>query len=126
MIRGLRDIYVNVSDMRRSIAFYRDILGIPVSSETTYWTSLDLYSLRLGLHWTGGTAVPSIPADEHGPFSGATITFEVPEMDKFVEHLKQSGVSVGPILTYDWGRIVTLADPDGNILKALEPVPARD
>lgn len=47
-------------------------------------------------------------------------------MDKFVEHLKQSGVSVGPILTYDWGRIVTLADPDGNILKALEPVPARD
>ena len=41
---------VFVSDMRRSVAFYRDVLGLPLRFETTHWTEFATEGATIALH----------------------------------------------------------------------------
>lgn len=59
MIKGVHDIYYNVSDMKRAVEFYRDTLNMAVSFESEYWTSMDCEGVVIGLHWTHGSEVPT-------------------------------------------------------------------
>ena len=43
-------IMVNVSDMSRSVAFYRDILGLPLKFESPGWSEFQTGATTLALH----------------------------------------------------------------------------
>ena len=43
-------VIVFVSDMDKSIAFYRDVLGFPVKEQSHKWTELDTGQTTLALH----------------------------------------------------------------------------
>ena len=47
-----------VSDMARSVAFYRDVLGLPLRFESPEWTEFDTPGSTLALHLADGPAVP--------------------------------------------------------------------
>jgi predicted enzyme related to lactoylglutathione lyase len=55
--------------------------------------------------------------------NGCTITFDVEDIDAFVAQLAVNGVCVlGRVADNPWGRTVAFTDPDGNVIKVMEPV----
>ena len=122
MITGVQDVYYNVQDMERAVAFYRDVLGLRVMDEDPHFTGLETGGVRIGLHWTGGTAVPTIPQDAHGPHTGATLTFRVADASLARQTLMEKGVNVLSYSENPWGNMVMFTDPDGNVLKLMGDV----
>jgi predicted enzyme related to lactoylglutathione lyase len=124
MIVGVQDVYYNVQDMARAVAFYRDALGMRVLDSNEWWTSMDFYGARIGLHWTGGAPVPPVQQDEHGAQAGATLTLRTTDIDSDVVFIVRRGARLMSRSDNDWGRLAVLQDPDGNIFKLMQP-PAR-
>jgi predicted enzyme related to lactoylglutathione lyase len=124
MIVGVQDVYYNVQDMARAVAFYRDALGMRVLDSNEWWTSMDFYGARIGLHWTGGAPVPAVQQDEHGAQAGATLTLRTTDIDSDVVFIVRRGARLMSRSDNDWGRLAVLQDPDGNIFKLMQP-PAR-
>jgi predicted enzyme related to lactoylglutathione lyase len=56
MIKGYRDFYYNVTDMKRAVQFYETAFGMKKIHGDEYWTSMSLGNLTMGLHWTEGQA----------------------------------------------------------------------
>ncbi len=122
MIVGVQDIYYNVQNMQRAVDFYGGILGLKLTSESEHWTAFDVGGIRIGLHWTGGAPVSSSATAKNGVQSGATLTFRVSNIHAAVARLQSAGAKlVGKVREESWGSIVAFEDPDGNILKLMEP-----
>lgn len=102
---------IYVSDMQRSTAFYRDILGLPLKFSSPGWTEFNNGGTTIALHrYMGsetGTARPS-PGQ-------ATLVFVVDDLQGMYETLKADGVpfSLEP-QRQPTGRIFGVChDPDG-------------
>ena len=121
MIVGIQDVYYNVSDMARAVAFYTDVLGCEVRFGDEYWTSLSAHGINLGLHGTNGRAVPEVPQDEHGANAGGTLTFKSDNFTADKEKLISHGVIIVGEVNADFGNVLIFKDPDGNILKLMQP-----
>jgi SAM-dependent methyltransferase len=120
-IDGVQDVYYNVRDLDRALAFYQDVLGLPVLSQERHFAALDVGGVRLGLHWTGGEVVPHVARDGHGAYAGATVTLKVGNIQAAADRLAASGVRLlGPISKQRWGSLVPFEDPDGNVLKLFQ------
>jgi catechol 2,3-dioxygenase-like lactoylglutathione lyase family enzyme len=100
-------ISVGVSDYDRSVAWYRDVLGFPVSYELKEygWCELDTpYGFHIGIGQTE-TVTPG----------NVTPTFGVSDIDEAIDHLRTHDVKVE-----DWHeipgmvRLSTFYDPDGT------------
>jgi predicted enzyme related to lactoylglutathione lyase len=124
MIVGVQDVHYNVQDMARAVAFYRDALGMRVLDSNDWWTGMDFYGARIGLHWTGGAPVPATAHDDHGPKSGATLTLRTTDIDTDVVFVVRRGARLVGRSDNDWGRLAVLQDPDGNLFKLMQ-APAR-
>lgn len=121
MIKGYKDFYYNVKDMDRAVKFYTDAFGMNKVYGHEHWTSMQLGTLNLGLHWTGGKEVPFLERDSHGTFNGGTLTFH---SDNIVEDKLKIEKAGGKILgeaNQDWGHMLVFEDLDGNVLKLMNP-----
>ncbi len=125
MILGVQDVYYYVQDMQRALQFYRDALGLTVTEESEDWSALDVRGVRVGLHATDeGRPVPSVPKDTGGAKAGGTLTLRVDDIRAEVVRLRAAGVKfLGEIADEYFGRIVAFEDPDGNVLKLMQPAP---
>ena len=121
MITGVQDVYYNVSDMTRSVAFYRNVLGLEIQSDNPYFTGFEVGWLRFGLHLADGD-IPEVPRDEHGAHAGATVTFRVDDRDAAVARMKERDVKfLAETIDEPWGKLAVFTDPDGNVLKLMQP-----
>ena len=107
---------VVVSDMQRSVEFYRDKLGIPLKFETPDWTEFATGTTTLALH--GGGVVPSTPpaGDPTKNAGSCSIGFNVTDVDKTYEELQARGIRFVMPPTQREGEGIKLAvciDPDG-------------
>lgn len=115
MITGVRDVYYNAQDMKRALAFYRDILGLRVLYEREDWCTLEIGGVHIGLESTEGKAVPRVRG------AGATLTLRSTDLRGDVERLRANGVTfLGTIGDYEWGSVVEFEDSEGNVLKLLQ------
>lgn len=115
MITGVRDVYYNVQDMNRALAFYRDVLGLRVLHESEDWYTLEIGGVHIGLESTDGRPVPRVRG------AGATLTLRSTDLRADVEQLRASGVTfLGTIGDYEWGSVVEFEDSEGNVLKLLQ------
>ena len=121
MLSGVQDVYYNVRDMQRAVAFYRDVLGMRVLDSNDWWTSLEFFGTRIGLHWTGGAPVPAVLHDDHGARQGATLTLRSTDLDADLAYLQAAGALLLGSSNNPWGRLAVIADPDGNLLKLMQP-----
>ena len=122
MFHEIQDVFYFVQDMDLSVAFYRDTLGLKMIEETAHWSAFDIGGLRLGLHWTGGDAVHHGPTDGHGHRGGATLTFRTDDIDRVHTLLEKREVRHLTEIGRDpWGSLLSFADPDGNVLKVMQP-----
>src|SRR5262245_17723488 len=71
---------VFVSDMRRSIAFYRDVVGLPLRFESPGWTEFATDGATLALHSSNAPA-DSAPAAERNPAGRCRPGFTVADID---------------------------------------------
>ena len=113
MVAGTSVVWLPVSDIDRSITFYRDQLGLDELQREGNWAQLDANGLHLGLN-----------ARESPTGSGGAVIAFQPEdgLETAVQRLRDGGVDVpGDISDHPWGRVATFKDPDGNDLQFYEP-----
>jgi lactoylglutathione lyase len=106
-----------VSDLKRSIEFYRDVLGVPLKYEADDWAEFATLGTRLALK-AGVPPVAAIPEknDDGMPIAGRVgIAFEVKNLDQVYRDLSARGVKFTQAPTEDGpgGRMAMLLDPDG-------------
>jgi lactoylglutathione lyase len=105
---------VMVSDMERSIRFYRDILGLKLRFQSPDWSEFDVGGTTLALHGGGKPAPPSHGGEQTA--GTASIGFDVEDVDKVYEDLKSKGARPVMSPTERSGEGIRLAvfiDPDG-------------
>jgi catechol 2,3-dioxygenase-like lactoylglutathione lyase family enzyme len=100
-----------VSDMTRSVAFYRDLLGLEVLYESEHWSQLRLGPVSIGLH-------PGLPSASPG--GGWVIGVEVADLDQLRRVLAEAGYPTDAQLHQTpAGVAMDFRDPDGNPLQAM-------
>jgi len=101
-------IYYHVSDMGRSIAFYRDILGFrPVSRD--YVARFDFDGVLFEL-------VPNPPGGELTGKGNARLSLGVRDIQQATRELQARGVQTTVIKEEPGGLLSFFYDPDGNEL----------
>lgn len=116
MFKQMDYTMVVVSDMARSIEFYRDKLGIPLKLESPEWTEFQTGTTTLALHG-GGVQPSSPPAGDPSKQAGhCSIGFNVDDVDKTYAELQAKGIRFVMPPTQREGEGIKLAvaiDPDG-------------
>lgn len=122
MIKGVQDVYYNVSDMKKAILFYTEALQMKLRFENEGWTSLDCGGVQIGLHpLDAGEKIVLVSRDSHGVHGQATLTLI---SDNVLEDRKRIEKHGGKILGEDnapWGHMLVFEDIDGNVLKLMNP-----
>lgn len=115
MFKQIDYTMVVVSDMNRSVEFYRDKLGIPLKFQSPEWTEFQTGATTLALH--GGGVASGPPADDPSKQAGhCSIGFNVENVDQTYEELKAKGINFVMPPTQREGEGIRLAvaiDPDG-------------
>jgi lactoylglutathione lyase len=118
-------IKVNVSDMSRSVAFYRDILGLPLKFQSPGWSEFQTGATTLALHQirapVGGK--DRAPAE---PLAGTcSIGFTVEGLEAMHRELAARGAQFirAPTEQANEGiRLAVCIDPDGLPIAFAEPL----
>ena len=118
MIGPIDHVYYWVRDMDAAVAFYRDVLGLPlVRREAHGWAEFDAGPVRLALHGV----VEGMPGTDGHPGSG-TVVFRVDDLDAVRLALAERGAvlddHVGEVEGF--ARFATVRDPDGNPVQLIE------
>lgn len=111
---------VFVSDMSRSVAFYRDVIGIPLKFESPGWTEFVTDGAILALH---KSTTPSTDGEiQESEQAGRCRTgFQVQNIDDFHNRMIQNNVRCVQEPTETFGvKIAQYVDPDGMIFSVGE------
>jgi catechol 2,3-dioxygenase-like lactoylglutathione lyase family enzyme len=105
LVRRLNVVYLYVSEMERSLRFYRDLLGVPLEGDGD-WQEASLGGTRFALHRAH---------EGVGPLSSGTVhvDFEVADLDRAAERLQAADVEVEETMRDEWGAAARFTDPDG-------------
>lgn len=109
-----------VSDMNRSVAFYRDCLGLPLRFESPHWTEFATEGATLALH--AAEAPRDASADPHKvPAGRCRPGLAVPNLNDFHRRMTdQKVVCVQPPKETFGARIAQYLDPDGLAISVSE------
>ncbi len=122
-MRGLLELVLEVADLEKSVAFYRDILRLREveawpAPRVGVWLSLGRNEV-LGL-WpptSGGEGV-AIAGSRGGTHVHFAIYVEPGSLLSWQQLLEQAGVKVeGPVEFAHGNRSIFVADPDGNVVE---------
>ncbi|MBI3971439.1 MAG: VOC family protein [Chloroflexi bacterium] len=107
-VRAIDFVVVNVSDIDRSMRFYRDTLGVafPLTEDGAGWKEFDTPPVAMALR-----------LDRQNPGANAAIALAVEDVRAAVEELRAKGVTI----TIEPGEsdvcyAAMIQDPDGNLL----------
>jgi len=111
-------VIVLVSDMGRSVAFYRDVLGLPLRFESPGWTEFATAGATLALH-------ASLGAEDEpgGPTAAGRCRpgLSVPDLDAFHQRMTEQGVPCLQAPKEVFGaRVAQYSDPDGLAISVSE------
>ena len=112
---------VFVSDMERSIAFYRDVFGLPLKFQSPHWTEFSTAGATLALHQSESSAAAP-PPNKETPAGRCRPGFSVPSLDAFHQRMLEHHVLCLQPPTPTFGvRIAQYSDPDGLVISVSEP-----
>lgn len=116
VVTGINAVYLYVADLDRSIAFYRDVLGIPIErhQHDPHWAEARFPSgVRFALH---------VARPENVKGSGSvSIDLQVDDIDEAADGIREAGIEVGEIEREFWGSVFTITDPDGYRIDMFQP-----
>ena len=73
---------VFVSDLKRSVAFYGAVLGLPLRFESPGWTGLATDGATLALHASAGSTA-EVDSPQQEPAGRCRPGLSVPDLDEF-------------------------------------------
>ncbi len=95
---------------QETVAFYRDILGFPVTFENTWFVEF-----KINDHARLSVANEQRATIKSSKGAGLTLAFQVGKADEVWQCFLSKGVNVGKITDHPWGgRSFFLFDPEGN------------
>lgn len=105
---------VFVTDMARSVRFYKDVLGLTLRFETPDWTEFESGSTTIALH--GKTAPRSTPVEVDPRAGECRLGFNVPDIEARIAEIEKAGARIARRPTKSEAERIILAtvlDPDG-------------
>jgi lactoylglutathione lyase len=116
-----------VADLERSVAFYRDVLGVPFRLQGDGYVEFATEGARFGLYDRGrlGELTGQDAAAPGRP--GGEVVFLVGDVDAEAARLRGAGATIlnGPVDRV-WGhRTLHLEDPDGFVVELAEEIPRQ-
>lgn len=117
MIDGMHTIWCQTSDMDRSVAFYRDVLGLAPTMVTPYWSQFDLEGGSIGLHPPVEGSTPPYAQNKKGWVLGLRTS----DLAGLRVRLEASGAEVDTQYhETPGGPIFGFRDPDGTPIQAIQ------
>ena len=116
VLNKLGAVFIHVTDMKRAIAWYSDLLGLPVRSSSHEGTIYDL-------EMDGGTGVilDSNHKGERSVNQKTQFFFETCDLQASYEWVTGKGIEiVTGIEVHENISFFTFRDPDGNVLMICE------
>jgi lactoylglutathione lyase len=114
MIKRVNWLETKVTDFRKALEFYRDVLGLKVKNE---WGSYVIFDLQ------GTLTFAIMLGGKKGRKEGApSIYFAVDKLDEAYKRLREKGVNFleAPKKQYWGGYAALFADPDENLFYLTE------
>lgn len=118
---GLQQLALTCTDLDRSIAFYRDKLGLPLLFVSNGMAFFDLGGTRL--------MIAADPARPNLPRPTSVVYFDAPDFERALGRLRASGIpltgEVEAVQHTNRGdlKLQQFEDPDGNMLAIMGWVP---
>ena len=107
---------VFVSDMKRSVSFYRDVLGLPLKFESPHWTEFATDGATLALH-ASERANPEKADPQEPPAGRCRPGLCVDDLDGFHKRMAEQGVRCVQEPKNVFGTwIAQYVDPDGLVI----------
>ena len=125
MFKKIDYTMIMVTDMKRSVHFYRDILGFRIRFESEFWTEFDTEGSTLALHGGARPNPEAASAKEEKLAGTVAIGLNVSNLEGTVRMLKGQGVRfvMEPTVREGEGiRLAVFVDPDGLPISLAEPV----
>jgi catechol 2,3-dioxygenase-like lactoylglutathione lyase family enzyme len=120
MFKKVDDVFFNVADMEKAVAFYRDTLGLPVKYQSADWVELDAGNVTIALR-RFGSGPEGRP--ELGVGEGATIVFQVDDIAAAKAELEGQGVKfISGVFDYGSVKLAAFEDLNGNVLQIYQRV----
>jgi lactoylglutathione lyase len=116
-----------VGDLERSVAFYRDVIGLPFKLEGDGYVEFATQGTRFGLYDRNRLGELTGQGAEAPERPGGEVVFLVEDVDAEAERLRAAGVTVlkGPV-DRAWGhRTVHVEDPDGFVVELAVEIPRQ-
>ena len=119
-IQGMTPL-ISVFDMPRSLAFYRDILGFEIVTDSGdgdnsswVWLRWQGVDLMLNDQYEPGHVPPAPPAERTKWHHDTCLYFGCPDTDTAYEYLRSKGVELNPPKVAPYGmKQLYFHDPDG-------------
>jgi lactoylglutathione lyase len=111
---------VFVSDMKRALSFYRDVLGLPLRFESPGWTEFATDGATLALHASEGIGAKK-DNQRQMPAGRCRPGLSVPNLDEFHKKMLEKNVPCVQEPQEIFGaRIAEYVDPDGLVISVGE------
>ena len=117
-VKKVGNVILAVKDIDKSIAFYHDLIGLPIKNQRRSWVDLGKSGALLSLH------PASLTAEHIGSSidNGISIGFLVGDVKSAVEELKSKGVTIyRDIVEREAGKNAIVLDPDDYMVSLFEP-----
>jgi predicted enzyme related to lactoylglutathione lyase len=116
VISRISVVYLYVADLDRSLAFYRDVLGLALERhpQDDHWAEVTFVNgTRFALHLASHRP-PQAPAT-------VEVSFEVADLEAALDRIRGAGVEPLTVTDEPWGSLATVADPDGYEIGLFAP-----
>lgn len=111
---------VFVSDMKRAVSFYRDVLELPLKFESPGWTEFATDGATLALHASPASSAES-DTSEHLPAGRCRPGLSVPNLDEFHKRMVERNVPCLQAPKEIFGaRVAQYVGPDGLVISVGE------
>jgi lactoylglutathione lyase len=114
LVSRISVVYLYVADLERSVAFYRDLLGIPLEGEGDWLEATFVDGVRFALH-------RAHEGVETGS-GGVRVDFEVADVDEAARRLQEAGVPIERMMREEWGSVCEVRDPDDYLVELYQPL----
>ena len=116
MLNKIDYVMVNVSDMDRSVAFYRDTLGLRLKFESPGWSEFETGTTTLALHGEAPASGRENASMARPAAGTCSLGFSVPDLNSTYAELRERGARfvMPPTEQANEGiRLAVCLDPDG-------------
>ena len=118
MFNRIGAVILLVSDMKKSMEFYKDVLGMELKQQTEDWVEFSKQGTVLALHPTEKKLTKNI---------SMLIGFNVSELEAVCSNLEKKKVKFHKKVTNEvFGKHAIIEDPDGHLISLAEMAPKEE